>query len=265
MILIVDGNLLIHQYWHIKVKQLKDQGREMTKGDTADVVERFLTRLEQLRDFFLSRARKHGEALRCVVAFDNGEKTFRHELFPGYKQGRTKDPLLDETVAHSHESLVNAQDWTGALPSEGFEADDLIASVAAQSDAHVIIHSTDKDLHQCLSPGRVLIVKNSKSWRGELDIKYYNTDDLLVDFNLAPERWVDYQCLVGDSADKIDGALGIGHKTALKIMALGDTLEEVDPTDFLRKNQVAGWHEMLGQLELLRSLFTLNTELSWVL
>lgn len=253
MIIVVDGNSLIHTYWHIK-------------PDAPDVVERFLTRLERLREHFMLVAQEQGYGkLRCYVAFDRERTTFRHQIIPEYKSGRTRDPDLDEAIDHGRESLQHADHWDRLDAPKGYEADDVMASVAAQSNDFVLLHTSDKDCNQCLIEGRVTRVKSS---RLDLESRALNPDlyrwrDFEAEFWFPPTRWVDYQCMVGDGVDKVVGADGIGHVTASRILRIhGDIpLEEIEPVK-LNKRQKEGWQSMQERLSDLRAVLTLKTDIA---
>lgn len=261
MTLVVDGNGLVHILYHITESK-----------DPPDVVERFLNRLEYLHEWAGRLAKKIGQELRLVCVFDSPGRTFRSDLIAEYKAQRTHDLLVYECVNHAKEAVSHSADWECQESPEDFEADDLIASIAHQSTDPVVIHSADKDFNQCLVNGRVGIIKKSgvidsaKSTLGsisvpipQLQVKRYTYRDFVHDFGFTPDRWVDYQCLIGDSADNVKGAFQIGPVKAKEIILSGQ-IEEYD-IENLNKRQQQGWDSFLENLNTLRRVFTLQNNL----
>jgi 5'-3' exonuclease len=148
-----------------------------------------------------------------AVAFDNPIRSFRNELFPGYK---TEEGVPPELLAQ----LEAAEEATRALgvvvwSMREFEADDALATGAARfRDAaeQVRIVTPDKDLAQCLRERRVVMVDRMR--RRELD-----EDALLARRGIRPESVPDWLALVGDGADGIPGIAGFGARTASRLLA----------------------------------------------
>ena len=156
-------------------------------------------------------------ATHLAVIFDHSSKTFRNELFPAYKANR---PDLPEDL---RPQFPLTRDATRAfniacVETEGFEADDIIATLARHAVAaggDVTIISSDKDLMQLVGP-RV------EMWDAMKD-RRIGFDQVVEKFGVGPERVIDVQSLAGDSVDNIPGAPGIGVKTAaLLINEYGD-------------------------------------------
>ena len=158
----------------------------------------------------------HG-ATHLAVIFDHSSKTFRNEIYPAYKANR---PELPEDL---RPQFPLTRDATRAfniacIETQGFEADDLIATMACRARAaggRVTIISSDKDLMQLVGDGVDMFdpMKN----------KRINRDEVFEKFGVGPERVVDVQALAGDSVDNVPGAPGIGIKTAaLLIQEYGD-------------------------------------------
>ena len=151
-------------------------------------------------------------ATHLAVIFDYSSKSFRNEIYPDYKGHRPPPP--EDLVPQF--PLIREATRAFGLPSiemEGYEADDLIATYAAQADsagATVTVVSSDKDLMQLVGGGVGMIdpMKNT-------DI---GPDEVLAKFGVGPERVVDVQSLAGDSVDNVPGAPGIGIKTAATLI-----------------------------------------------
>ena len=153
---------------------------------------------------------------------DGVGKSFRHEIFPAYKQNRSKTP---EQLIVQIEPICQIVSSLG-IPifiSESAEADDYIASLAEQyKDNGVVIVGVDKDLRQCLRDNVILWDPSSK------EEKIMTKTDFIQETGLLPEQWPDFQAIIGDSSDNIPGIKGIGEKTAYKIFERYKTLEEIE-------------------------------------
>ncbi len=152
-----------------------------------------------------------------AVVFDHSGKSFRNEIYPAYKANRP--PAPEDLVPQ----FPLTRDATRAfniacLEVEGFEADDIIATLARRANAagaRVTILSSDKDLMQLVGGGVEMLdpMKN----------KRIGVEGVEEKFGVGPDRVVDVQALAGDSVDNVPGAPGIGIKTAaLLINEYGD-------------------------------------------
>ncbi len=157
------------------------------------------------------------EADAIAVVFDAARTTFRNALYPAYKANRGEPPeALIPQFALVREATAACN--VVAIESEGFEADDLIATytrLARDQGIEVTIVSSDKDLMQLIRPGVGMLdaVKNRPIGEAEVREK----------FGVGPDRVVDVQALAGDSIDNVPGVPGIGVKTAAQLIeAYGD-------------------------------------------
>ena len=152
-----------------------------------------------------------------AVIFDYSGKSFRNQIYDKYKANRP--PAPEDLVPQ----FPLTRDATRAFniacyEVEGFEADDIIATLAKQvrdSEGRCTIISSDKDLMQLVGDGVQMLdpMKN----------RIIDTDGVREKFGVAPDRVVDVQALAGDSVDNVPGAPGIGIKTAaLLINEYGD-------------------------------------------
>ncbi|WP_242342684.1 5'-3' exonuclease [Anaeromyxobacter terrae] len=162
-----------------------------------------------------------------AVAFDNPIRSFRNDLWPGYK---TEDGVPPELLAQfdAAEAAVRALGVTVWSMRE-FEADDALATGAARfrdAAVQVRILSPDKDLGQCLSGRQVVQVDRIR--KRELD-----EGALLARRGIRPESVPDYLALVGDDADGIPGLAGFGERTASALLAQHVHLEDI-PRDSAR-------------------------------
>ncbi|MBA4750104.1 MAG: DNA polymerase I [Alphaproteobacteria bacterium] len=152
------------------------------------------------------------EVDHLVVVFDHSRASFRHDLYPDYKANRNATP--EELIPQF--SLIREACTAFNVPSiekEGFEADDLIATLAKQACAEgfeVTLVSSDKDLMQLIS-ARVNMWDPIKN-------RLLGEDAVREKFGVGPAQVVDVQALVGDSSDNIPGVPGIGIKTASQLI-----------------------------------------------
>ncbi len=159
-----------------------------------------------------------------AVAFDTG-RTFRDEIFPDYKGTRAKMPDDLRSQIERIRQLVDAFNMP-RLEVEGYEADDILGSVARQLAAQgmgVKIITGDRDLLQLVEP-RIIVNLPGKSLS---DAKDYLPEDVVAYLGVRPEQVVDYKALVGDKSDNIPGVPGIGEKTAISLLQTYDTLEGI--------------------------------------
>ncbi len=149
------------------------------------------------------------------------------------------------------------------LAADGFEADDLIATLAvagAERGMEVFICSSDKDCRQLLSE-KVKIFNIRKQ-------EVFDEATLLRDWGIRPGQVIDYQTLVGDSVDNVPGVVGVGPKTASKYLQDYQTLDNlVAHVEDLQGKKKENLQAAIPTLELSRTLVTLEThvpiELSW--
>jgi DNA polymerase-1 len=152
-----------------------------------------------------------------AVIFDYSAKTFRSDLFDGYKANRPEPPgdLIPQfPLVRDAVRAFNV----ACIEQEGYEADDIIATYARQAveaGAEVTIVSSDKDLMQLVQPGIIMYdtMKNKRIEKAEVQER----------FGVPPSKVVEVQALIGDSSDNVPGVPGIGVKTAaLLINEFGD-------------------------------------------
>ena len=150
---------------------------------------------------------------QLIVVFDAPGKTFRDDMFSEYKAHRPPMPDdLRDQIKPLHE-LIKA---TGLpiLSVQGVEADDVIGTLARQSECNTIIATGDKDLAQLVND-RVTLIDTMKN-------KVMDHAGVVEKFGIEPALVRDYLALMGDSSDNIPGVPGVGHKTAqLLVQKLG--------------------------------------------
>jgi DNA polymerase-1 len=189
--------------------------RPMTtpKGEPVNAVYGVLTMLTKLINSY--------QPSHIVLARDTSGGSFRNEIYPEYKANR--GPAPEDLVPQF--AMINKLIEVMGIPNKampGFEADDLIGSMAVQykdSFDEVYIASGDKDLMQFVDD-KVKMLDTMKD-------KVYGKDEVKEKMGVWPEQVMDYLSLLGDSSDNIPGVKGIGAKGAAKLLEDFPTLDEV--------------------------------------
>jgi len=195
-----------------------------------------------------------------AVVFDAGRQTFRNELYSDYKANRLAMP--DDLVPQLApiKEMVRAF-RIPALEKPGFEADDIIATLARECEERgmaVVVVTGDKDLMQIVT-GNVRLLDTMKE-------KESGVPEVAERFGVSPEGVIDILGLAGDSSDNIPGVPGIGEKTAIKLIQEYGSLDEL----LSRAGEVKGktgerLREFADQARLSRQLATVerNVPLAW--
>ena len=165
------------------------------------------------------------EPNRIVFCYDS-KVSFRRELDPSYKANRDERPVEISALLETVKGIARDHEIDN-VEVEGFEADDVIASITETILPHnqrVLIASSDKDLRQLLVPKQVsqmTKIVHGPPAKGT----YFKAETLWERYQLTPSQWVDYQALVGDATDNIKGCPGIGPKAAEKLLRAAGTAE----------------------------------------
>jgi DNA polymerase I len=159
-----------------------------------------------------------------IVAWDKGWSG-REDVYPEYKSQRKSRPdLLREQWPHLA-PLAEAFGFRN-VAVEGFEADDVIATLtrqASEAGVPVMIVSGDRDVYQLVGDG----VRVMTTSRGVTDTKVYDHDGVIERYGVPPHLVTDFIGLKGDSSDNIPGVPGIGDKTAAQLLQQYGSLEKV--------------------------------------
>lgn len=171
------------------------------------------------RDLLDIIEKKKPEYLVCAI--DAPGPTFRHEKFAAYKGTRAEMPA---DLVPQIPLIRRLLDTMGipCLEMPGFEADDLLATIAVRTVAaggDCIIATSDKDARQLLGDHvRLLNLRNNLM---------FGRDELLADWGIRPDQVVDFLSLVGDTVDNVPGVPGIGPKIAAELLKTHDTLDHL--------------------------------------
>ena len=155
-----------------------------------------------------------------LVAFDKG-KTFRHDEFKEYKEGRIKMPEdlgKQFVVAKKLLPLMGIK----CLEVDNYEADDIIGTyskIISDTNNKGLIVSSDKDLLQLINKNNTVKLLKSHDYTMMDENEFMNT------YGLTPDKMIDLKGLMGDPSDNIPGVKGIGEKTALKLLQKYGSIE----------------------------------------
>ncbi len=171
---------------------------------------------------FISTLQKQHDSDYIIFAIDTKGNSFRNEIDPNYKANRSIPP--EELIMQ----LPIAIEWIDkmgykTLGRVGYEADDMIATVvhfAKEKGYNVRVVSHDKDLFQLIDDGKVVLVDAIKK-------QTMDEDACFEKYGIAPKQFIDYQAILGDSADNICGVKGIGKVGAQKLLAEYGTLDNI--------------------------------------
>lgn len=165
-----------------------------------------------------------------AAAFDVSRKTFRTEAYPEYKAGRNATPDEFRGQVELTKDVLGAM-GIPVMAIDGFEADDLIATIATQAVGEgfrVLIVSGDRDAIQLVSDEVTLLYPR----KGVSDLTRFTPDEVMAKYQLTPAQYPDYAALRGDPSDNLPGIPGVGEKTAAKwIREYGDLTTLVDKVD----------------------------------
>jgi DNA polymerase-1 len=182
-----------------------------------------------------------------AVAFDRGEPTFRHEQFVEYKANRRETPA----DFRSQLSLIfEVLDVLGIqrLSKAGYEADDLIATLATEAagqDMDVLIVSGDRDVLQLVS-GDVTVLMTR---RGISEMTRFTPEAVREKYGLTPEQYPDFAAIRGDPSDNLPNIPGVGEKTATRWIAEFGSLDAlVDRVDEVKGKAGDALREHLGNV-----------------
>jgi len=195
-----------------------------------------------------------------ICCWDMGSKTFRTEIYEGYKANRDAPP--EELVPQF--DLVKELTESFAIPNiglENFEADDCIGTLAKQYGVtnKVTILTGDQDILQLVEENvRVAIMKKGQ---GNYDV--FDHQNFLEKKGILPKQMIDLKGLMGDSSDNYPGVKGIGEKTALKLLKQYETIDHIlEHIDQLPKGVQTKIKSNLDMLHLSRVLAEIKCDIS---
>lgn len=209
--ILIDGNSLIYRTFY-GIREMSN-----SKGIPTNAIYGFVNILVRIQEVY--RPDYLG------VAFDLKGPTFRHKVYEEYKGGRNKMPEeLAEQFPILKELLKKMK--IAIIEVEGFEADDIIgtlAQIGSEKGIETEIITGDRDAFQLVGPKtKVLYTKKGISQLEEVDEAWIKET-----YGLTPKDLIDLKALMGDKSDNIPGVLGIGEKTAIKLLQKYESLENL--------------------------------------
>ncbi|WP_100469301.1 DNA polymerase I [Mycobacteroides abscessus] len=220
-LLLLDGNsLAFRAFYALPAENFKTQS-----GLTTNAVYGFTSMLiNLLRD----EAPTH-----VAAAFDVSRKTFRSDRYPAYKATRSATPDEFRGQIDITKEVLQALGIT-VLAEEGFEADDIIATLATQGQAEgfkVFVVTGDRDSLQLVNEDVTVLYPR----KGVSDLTRFTPEAVVEKYGLTPSQYPDFAALRGDPSDNLPGIPGVGEKTASKwILEYGSLQELVDKADTVR-------------------------------
>ncbi|PWW30277.1 5'-3' exonuclease [Cytobacillus oceanisediminis] len=187
-----------------------------------------------------------------AVCWDMGSKTFRTEMFDGYKANRPEAPIELVPQFDLVKEVVEAFDVPN-IGLEGYEADDCIGTIAktASQEAEVLILTGDQDILQLLDDNISVILLQ----KGYGNYLVHTTETFYEEKGITPKQMIDLKAFMGDTSDNYPGVKGIGEKTALKLLQQYEHIEGVlENLEQLTKGQRTKIEQDLEMLHLSRQL-----------
>src|SRR5918994_1677287 len=203
------------------------------------------------------------EEVGIGVVWDAGKPQFRMEVFPEYKANRSTMPEELKAQLDHLDEILEAMNIP-AIRAEGFEADDVLATLSRRipEDVQLKIVTGDQDAMQLVG-GKVKVLRTT---RGVSETKEYGREEVIEEYGVTPEQIPDYKALVGDPSDNIPGVRGIGPKGAASLLrefgsieGVYENLEEVGAKG-TRKKLEEGRENAFLSLELARMRFDVPVE-----
>lgn len=196
-----------------------------------------------------------------AVAFDISGKTFRNDLYPEYKAQRQETPEDIRASVPVIKEVLKAMNIP-IVELEGFEADDIIGTLALQADPEtfeVLMLTPDKDYGQLLRDN-VSIVKPARSGG---DMQLITAEEFCKAYDIQhPDQFVDILALWGDTSDNIKGVNKVGEKTAARLIAQFGSIDNIlSNVDKLSPAQRKNIEEASDLLHLNRKLVRIRTDL----
>ncbi len=212
-IILVDGNNLLFRSYYATA--YNGNFMNNSKGFPTNAIFGFVNMMNKII--------KEENPEYIIVAFDKG-KTFRHEEYEGYKDGRTETPKELKMQFPVAKQILTAM-GIKYYEIDNFEADDIIGTFAKYCDEEEdfigTIISSDKDLLQLISKDVDIKLLKQK------DYIRYNEESFKEEWGIDPINIIDLKALMGDPSDNIPGVKGVGEKTALKLLHDYKTLDGI--------------------------------------
>ena len=190
-----------------------------------------------------------------AMVFDSKTRTFRSDIYPLYKANRDKPP--DDLITQFDKIFDVVRAFSiPIVQKDGFEADDLIGTIAKENEdkkIDIVLVTGDKDFYQLVS-SNIKLLDTMKN-------KVTDIEEVKKRFGVGPENVIDVLALSGDQVDNIPGVKGIGEKTASKLIAQYSSLEGVyDNIGELKGKQKENLENCKDNAFLSKELVTIKTD-----
>ncbi|SEP70120.1 DNA polymerase I [Streptomyces radiopugnans] len=243
-LLLLDGHSLAYRAFFA----LPEENFSTTTGQPTNAIYGFASMLANtLRD---------EDPTHLAVAFDVSRTTWRTEEFADYKANRSKSPDGFKGQVELIGELLDAM-GIRRFAVEGFEADDIIATLATQAVAegfHVSIVTGDRDSFQLVNDATTVLYPT----RGVSELTRFTPSMVEEKYGLTPEQYPDFAALRGDPSDNLPGIPGVGEKTAAKwIRQFGSLAELLERADEVKGKVGEKLREHLDSVRLNRRLTAL--------
>ncbi|MGV9827518.1 DNA polymerase I [Gordonia sp. NPDC003429] len=218
VLMLLDGHSLAYRAFFA----LPAENFKTATGQTTNAVYGFTSMLiNLLRD---------EEPTHIAAAFDVSRKTFRSEMYPDYKAQRSKSPDEFNGQVDLTKEVLDAL-GIPVMAIEGYEADDIIATLATQAEAEgyrVLVVTGDRDSLQLVDDSVTVLYPR----KGVSDLTRFTPEEVEKKYGLTPTQYPDYAALRGDPSDNLPGIPGVGEKTASKwIREYGSLASLIDHVD----------------------------------
>jgi DNA polymerase-1 len=194
-----------------------------------------------------------------AVAFDVSRKTWRSEEFTEYKANRSKTPDEFKGQVELIGELLDAM-HAERFAVEGYEADDVIATLATQAEAagfEVLIVTGDRDSFQLVSEHTTVLYPT----KGVSELTRFTPEKVFEKYGLTPAQYPDFAALRGDPSDNLPGIPGVGEKTAAKwINQFGSFAELVERVEEVKGKAGQNLRDHLESVKLNRRLTELERQ-----
>lgn len=246
-IAIIDGNSLLNRAYYAMRNPMITKDGIFTQG-----IFGFLNMMEKIK--------KDYEPTYMAIAFDLKAPTFRHKAYEGYKAGRKKMPPELAMEVPILKDILRAMNIK-QVELEGFEADDLIGTIAKEAEScgmEPLIITGDKDELQLATD----ITKIILTRKGVSEFDLYDRQAMMDKYGFTPTQFIDFKGLMGDQSDNIPGIPGVGEKTATKlILEYGSVENLIANVDDVKPKGVKAKVEEHAQLAMMsKRLATINTQ-----
>lgn len=208
--LILDGHSLAYRAFHA----LPVENFATSSGQHTNAVYGFVSMLVSVL--------KDRQPTHIAVAFDISRDTFRSQVYPAYKATRAKTPPEFGGQVELIKQILEALN-IAVVTADGFEADDILATLAHASTVPVSIVSGDRDSFQLIKDDVTILYPK----KGMSDLAVMNAAAVEEKYGVPPERYRDLAALVGESSDNLPGVPGVGPKTAAKWIAQYGSLDAI--------------------------------------